>query len=301
MLWKITADELMSWANSRVSQGELPELIRRLIHSTIPSSKILRIVFPAGNSIGLPGWDGVLETSVGNAWVPKGESRWELSCQKNSAMKIVADYQKRTGETSADQQQKLTFVFATPRRVRGKPKWTKEHPDEWRKIRILDAVDLEEWLEIAPSVSLWLAEKMGKNIDGFRSLDSEWDRWAGATDPKISAGLVLADRENASESLQDFLDSAPKRTFAIAADSKEEAAAFVCAEIEKSPELRGPLGCRSISASTICPNLELAIRSRRYFCLSTKTTQKTSAMRSCNRMSLLRIRKAATPTNPLAD
>ena len=242
MLWKITADELMSWANSRVSQGELPELIRRLIHSTIPSSKILRIVFPAGNSIGLPGWDGVLETSVGNAWVPKGESRWELSCQKNSAMKIVADYQKRTGETSADQQQKLTFVFATPRRVRGKPKWTKEHPDEWGKIRILDAVNLEEWLEIAPSVSLWLAEKMGKNIDGFRSLDSEWDRWAGATDPKISAGLVLADRENASKSLRKFLDSdEPEETFTVVADSKDEAAAFVCAEIEKSPEIRGRL------------------------------------------------------------
>ena len=156
-------------------------------------------------------------------------------------MKIVADYQKRTGETPADQRQKLTFVFATPRRVRGKPKWTKKHPDEWRKIRILDAVNLEEWLEIAPSVSLWLAEKMGKNIDGFRSLDSEWDRWAGATDPKISAGLVLADRENASKSLQEFLDSAPKRTFTVAADSKDEAAAFVCAEIEKSPELRGRL------------------------------------------------------------
>ena len=234
MLWKITADELMSWANSRVSQGELPELIRRLIHSTIPSSKILRIVFPAGNSIGLPDWDGVLETSAGNAWVPEGESRWELSCQKNPARKFEEDYQKRTRETSAEQQQKLTFVFATPRRIRGKSKRAQRHPDKWREIRILDADDLEQWLENAPSVSLWLAEKMGKNIDGFRSLDSEWDRWAGATDPKISAGLVLADRENASESLQDFLDSAPKRTFAIAADSKEEAAAFVCAEIKKS-------------------------------------------------------------------
>ena len=83
---------------------------------------------------------------------------------------------------------------------------------------------------------------MGKNIDGFRSLDSEWDRWAGATDPKISAGLVLADRENASESLRKFLDSnKPEETFTIVADSKDEAAAFVCAEIEKSPELRGRL------------------------------------------------------------
>ena len=40
MLWKITAKELTNWADNRVSQGDLPELIRRLIHSTIPSSKI---------------------------------------------------------------------------------------------------------------------------------------------------------------------------------------------------------------------------------------------------------------------
>ena len=234
MLWKITANELTNWADNRVSQGDLPELIRRLIHSTIPSSDISRAGFLAGNSIGLPDWDGVLETSAGNAWVPEGESRWELSCQKNPARKFEEDYQKRTRETSAEQQQKLTFVFATPRRIRGKSKRAQRHPDKWREIRILDADDLEEWLEIAPSVSRWLAEKMGKNIDGFRSLDSEWDRWAGATDPKISAGLVLADRENASESLRKFLDSAPKRTFTIAADSKDEAAAFVCAEIKKS-------------------------------------------------------------------
>ena len=235
MLWKITANELTNWADNRVSQGDLPELIRRLIHSTIPSSDISRAGFLAGNSIGLPDWDGVLETSAGNAWVPEGESRWELSCQKNPARKFEEDYQKRTRETSAEQQQKLTFVFATPRRIRGKSKRAQRHPDKWREIRILDADDLEEWLEIAPSVSRWLAEKMGKNIDGFRSLDSEWDRWAGATDPKISAGLVLANRENASESLRKFLDSdEPEETFTVVADSKDEAAAFVCAEIKKS-------------------------------------------------------------------
>ena len=241
MLWKITANELTNWADNRVSQGDLPELIRRLIHSTIPSSRISHADFPADDSIARPDWDGVLETSVDNPWVPKDGSRWELSCQANPASKFEEDYRKRTEQTPADKRQKLTFVFVTPRRFLSKSKRAQKHPNEWREIRILDADDLEQWLEIAPSASLWLAEKMGKNIDGFRSLDSEWDRWAGATDPKISAGLVLADRENASESLQDFLDSAPKRTFAIAADSKEEAAAFVCAEIEKSPELRGRL------------------------------------------------------------
>ena len=241
MFWKITADKLMSWANRRDSHGYLPELIRRLIHSTIPSSDISRADFSAGDSIARPSWDGDLHTSASNAWVPKGESRWELSCQANPANKIAADYRKRTEQTSEDQRQKLTFAFVTPRQFSGKPKWAQRHPNEWREIRILDADDLEHWLENAPSVSLWLAEKMGIYIDGFRSLDAEWDRWAGATDPKISAGLVLADRENASKSLQDFLDSAPKRTFTIAADSKDEAAAFVCAEIEKSPELRGRL------------------------------------------------------------
>ena len=242
MLWKITADELMSWANSRVSQGELPELIRRLIHSTIPSSDISRAGFLAGNSIGLPDWDGVLETSAGNAWVPEGESRWELSCQKNPASKFEEDYQKRTEQTPADQRQNLTFVFVTPRRFLSKSKRAQRHPNEWREIRILDADDLEQWLENAPSVSRWLAKKMGKNIDDFRSLDAEWDQWAGATDPEISADLVLSDRENASKSLRKFLDSKPERTFTVVADSNDEAAAFVCAEIEKSrPESRGRL------------------------------------------------------------
>ena len=235
MFWKITANKLMSWANRRVSQGELPELIRRLIHSTIPSSRISHADFPADDSIARPDWDGVLETSVDNPWVPKDGSRWELSCQANPASKFEEDYQKRTEQTPADQRQKLTFVFVTPRRFLSKSKRAQKHPDEWGEIRILDADDLEQWLEIAPSVSLWLAEKIGKNIDGFRSLDSEWDRWAGATDPKISAGLVLADRENASESLRKFLDSdEPEETFTVVADSKDEAAAFVCAEIKKS-------------------------------------------------------------------
>ena len=242
MFWKITANELTNWADNRVSQGDLPELIRRLIHSTIPSSRISHADFAAGDSIARPDWDGVLETSTGNAWIPNGESRWELSCQANPASKFEEDYRKRTEQTPADQRQKLTFVFVTPRRFLSKSKRAEKHPDEWGEIRILDAVNLEQWLEIAPSVSLWLAEKMGKNIDGFRSLDAEWDRWASAADPEISAGLVLADRENASKSLRKFLDSdEPKETFTVVADSKDEAAAFVCAEIEKSPELRGRL------------------------------------------------------------
>ena len=199
MFWKITAKELANWADNRVSQGELPELIRRLIHSTIPSGEIPRADFPAGNSITRKGWDGVLQTSTGNAWVHAGGSRWELSCQANPTNKIAEDYRKRTEQTPADQRQKLTFVFVTPRQFSGKSEWAQEHPNEWRKIRILDADNLEQWLEIAPSVSLWLAEKMGKNIDGFRSLDAEWDRWARTTDPEISAGLVLADREKRFE------------------------------------------------------------------------------------------------------
>ena len=242
MFWKITANKLMSWANRRDSHGYLPELIRRLIHSTIPSSDISRADFPAGDSIARKGWDGVLQTSTGNAWVHAGGSRWELSCQADPARKIEEDYRKRTEQTPADQRQKLTFVFVTPRQFSGKPKWAEKHPDEWREIRILDADDLEQWLEIAPPVSRWLAEKMGKYIDGFLSLDAEWDIWAGATDPKISEDLVLADREDASESLRKFLDSKPERIFTIAADSEDEAAAFVCAEIKKNrPESRSRL------------------------------------------------------------
>jgi hypothetical protein len=67
---RITAAQIASWASSKEAQTSLPRLVRRLIHGATPPQSI---AFPAGDSTGLPGWDGTLESREGTPWVPKGE------------------------------------------------------------------------------------------------------------------------------------------------------------------------------------------------------------------------------------
>ena len=73
--------EIVHWADMPNAQGQLPELVRRLIMATVPMPSLLNM--PSGSSIWRPGWDGGLVVENGNAWVPDGASGWEISCEKN--------------------------------------------------------------------------------------------------------------------------------------------------------------------------------------------------------------------------
>ena len=59
MKW-ITSTDLKQWADTRDSQGLLPELITRLIRAT--SKDVNTMKFPCGDAIHLSGWDGVLDS-----------------------------------------------------------------------------------------------------------------------------------------------------------------------------------------------------------------------------------------------
>ncbi len=74
---KITATRIESWADTREAQGLLPVLIRRLIAAT---SNTTALVMRGGDSVGEPGWDGLIDVTEGSAWVPVGKSRWEMGC-----------------------------------------------------------------------------------------------------------------------------------------------------------------------------------------------------------------------------
>ena len=88
------SSEIANWAHKPGAQHQLPELIRRLMLATVPMPSLLAI--PSGSSVWLPGWDGLLVTVEGNAWVPDGASAWELSREKNPMSKATVDYKKRT-------------------------------------------------------------------------------------------------------------------------------------------------------------------------------------------------------------
>ena len=89
------SSEIVNWADKPDSNHELPELVRKLILATIPQASSISML--SGSSVRMPGWDGLLEVSEGNMWVPQGKSGWEFTCDKDSKQKADEDYENRTG------------------------------------------------------------------------------------------------------------------------------------------------------------------------------------------------------------
>lgn len=231
----IDATELNSWANRRDAQARLPQLLRRLINATV--QRLLRIGFPAGDSVQMGGWDGIVETSEGNAFVPAGYSVWELGVTRGVKGKADSDYQKRCTDSLGLIPAETTFVFVTLRRWGGKNDWIREKNSEgiWAEVRAYDADDLEQWLELAPAVHTWLARLIGKWSEDTQDLSSFWDEWTNSTSPSMTPELHLAGREQDVEKVKDWLNESPFK-LSIQADSYEEAVAFFAAVIHEMPE-----------------------------------------------------------------
>ena len=231
----INATDLNSWANRRDAQARLPQLLRRLINATI--QRLQRIGFPAGESVQMGGWDGIVETAEGNAFVPDGCSVWELGTTSKIKGKAEDDYQKRCGNPLGLNPAETTFIFVTPRRWGGKDKWIRAKNSEgiWAEVRAYDADDLEQWLELAPAVHTWLALLIDKWSKDSQDIGSFWDEWINATSPSLTSALHLAGREQNAEKVKNWLNESPSK-LTIQADSCEEAIAFLAAIIFEMPE-----------------------------------------------------------------
>ena len=267
---QITATQIAQWARTREAQGYLPELIRRLIHATGGPPQY--VDFPAGDSITQPGWDGEVNSESGNAWVPKGKSFWEMSCQGNPTRKANSDYKKRTENTALADHSRATFVFVSARRWTTKKKWLQEKREasEWGEICAYDAGDLEQWLEQSPAVAVWFAEMLGLAGPGVESPERYWDVWSKQSDPHITPDALFVDREKTREQLikklQEHLEQGATDPVTIWGDSVEEAVAFVCAAILAHPNLSTTSlvvtessGWRFVEAN---PTLKVAVAAR---------------------------------------
>ncbi len=237
---RITATQLANWADTKAAQSDLPRLVRRLCFD---AGSTRQIAFPAGDSTYTPGWDGVLHSEQGNAWVPTGASRWEIGCDKGITAKANGDYQKRTEQTAEADRLATTFVFVTPRRWSTKSKWLAGHRAnaEWANVLAFDADDLEQWLEQTPSVSLQFAEELGFSGWGVESPVRYWQLWSEQCLPAITPEAFFIDRtqtrERLIEKINECLRQSKQHTLAVRADSLEEATAFVVAVLNGFPEL----------------------------------------------------------------
>ncbi len=234
----VNATDLVQWANRRDAQDTLPQVIRRLVHATV--DRVFRAEFRAGEGVQFGGWDGIVESERGNAFVPDGTSAWEVGVGLDVKAKADGDYKKRTAEPLGITPSQSTFVFVTPRRWRDKHQWENDRRGDgtWHDVRAYDADDLEHWLDTAPAVHVWISILVGRHPQAAEDLSTYWDNWSAATNPPTSPDLVLAGRQPILEHVHAWLEP-PTAPLVLRGESRAEAIAVFAAAIQKlAPDRR---------------------------------------------------------------
>ncbi|VVE51245.1 addiction module antidote protein, HigA family [Pandoraea iniqua] len=225
---RIKANDIEDWVSHNITaRSRLAVFLRTLIHST--SSGLTKVDFPGNDDAERPGWDGVLEANEGTPWVPIGRSGWEFGTNEDPKAKAESDFEKSVKALGSEERAETTFMFVTPRRWAGKATWvaTKKAMGLWKDIRAYDASDLEQWLEQSLPAQTWFANETQNPSVHVRSLDKCWADWAGVSTPPLSGALFDSAIQSTKRSLLARLTRPSEGPILIAADSTDEALAFL--------------------------------------------------------------------------
>lgn len=220
--------DLNHWADSRDSEGKLPLLINKLINGTTDNLEF--IYLPVEDRVSMHGPDGVTVNNKKTQFVPDGVTLWEFGTDQDPLSKINRDYNNRTKKPPAGIDKKeTTFIGVVPRSCSYEKlvEWHKEknQENEWKQVRLYDAHTLEKWIESAPEVEKWLANKLNIPINGVHRLDEWWNKWRIAGKYKIQPSLILTDKNYESEILLNHLEN--DKDINVKASNIEEAIAFL--------------------------------------------------------------------------
>lgn len=223
---KITSSQIAEWAKREGSRSLLPVLVRRLVNAT--GREIFYVDFPGYEDGQRRGWDGQTKTAAPSPWVPEGAAGWELSCSADLPGKPDRDIRARS-KLGKSEKRDTTFIFVTARLWNGKDEWVREQltRQEWRDVQVYDARTLEQWLEQSATTQIWFAEQIGHAPEAARSLDSCWTDWSLATEPKLSPKLLDDAVSRHRKRLWDWLSGPSNQPLVVAADSQDEALAFL--------------------------------------------------------------------------
>jgi addiction module HigA family antidote len=223
----IKASQLEHWASSHDARSRLPVLLRKLVHST--SSALRQVDFPGYDNAERKGSDGFVEVGAATPWVPEGRSYWEFGTDQRPGAKAENDYKARLGSVDPAERATSTFVFVTPRNWSGKTAWEKQKNEagDWKAVRAFDASDLEQWLEQSVPAQIWLSEQLALQVSGFETLEEAWRRWASASEPSLTPEIFASSIKAYRDDFKTWLGKPSERHFVVAADSKDEAIAFI--------------------------------------------------------------------------
>lgn len=232
----ISASQLDQWARSNNARGQLPKLIRLLVHGTTELSDLEHIDFPGEEQIHRPGYDGETKSHQGNAWVPSGIAYWELTAGGEGRQKFDEDYSKRITNRGSGDFGQVTYVALTARHYRQKKKWVEEKCKrrEWKEVRLYDSDDLEQWLEMAPPVALWLSRNLSIPLDGMSDLSTHWDNIQASLKRQLPPSILLVGRQDAAAQFKSWLSGSPE-VLTVLGQSPQEVVDVFTAWVESLP------------------------------------------------------------------
>jgi addiction module HigA family antidote len=224
----IKANQIQEWATHNIpARTRLSVLLRTLVHST--GRALTKVDFPGNDDAERPGWDGYVEASEGTPWVPAGCSGWEIGTNAKTNKKASDDFAKSVNAQDKKVRDETTFIFVTPRHWPGKEDWVKDAKlkGRWKNVRAYDASDLEQWLEQSIPGQAWFANETHIPAHEVRSLDKCWADWANVATPPLTGALFNSAIDATKRVLVSRLGNAPDGSIVVAADSTEEALAFL--------------------------------------------------------------------------
>jgi len=238
----IKARQIEEWAEKNIDARRLlAVLLRKLIHST--GHELRRVDFPGYDNAECKGPDGQVEADMATPWIPEGKSYWEFGTSQRPTSKAESDYAARLASVSPSERAESTFVFVTPRNWPDKIDWaeSKQAEGDWKAVRAFDASDLEQWLEESIPAQMWLAEQLAIPISGFETLGQCWQRWEEASEPKMTPTIFEPSVVAYCDTIKQWLEKPSGKPFVAAADSTDEALAFLACLFRDSaiaPRLR---------------------------------------------------------------
>lgn len=224
----IRANDIEGWVSHNIpARTRLAVFLRTLVHST--GRGLIKVDFPGNDDAERPGWDGIVEADEGAPWVPSGRSGWEFGTNEDPKAKAEGDFEKSVKALKKKESADMTFVFVTPRRWAGKDAWVaaKKAKGLWKDVRAYDASDLEQWLEQSLPGQAWFANETHIPAQHVRSLDKCWADWASVSTPPLPGSLFNSAIEATKRLVHSRLSKPVEGPILIAADSTEEALAFL--------------------------------------------------------------------------
>jgi hypothetical protein len=231
----VSATELETYAETRDSEAVIPELVYLLVRE-VPDLIACRI--PYGAAINQPGWDGFVETESGfRQFVPKNKSFWEIGTGANAQAKATKDFTDRTNKMTLEERKEASYIAVAVSSGWNEPaqdKWIGKRKEfGWKSIRVLDSVQLADWLREFPAIAKWLLKKIGlvKSAASFTTPAEHWEnlqQLSRPEDPDLPQKLFLIGRDEACKEIERLFRGQIKQLMVVI-ESEFDAEDFVAA------------------------------------------------------------------------